>query len=289
MRIATCLLLACLALPARADTGFELEHAAAAGSLFAPPVTLATSSLSSFGETTPRKPKKGKGRKPRPDADSLAAHDAAVFSAQRARILLRSLTVPGWGQATMGHRHAAAFFATAELGIWGAFTAFRIQEVMRANSYSRTARLFAGIDVSGRDEEYRRIVGAFASSDEYNLLVVARDAANLYMQDVYRPDMAGYRAYIAAHSIGGADAWQWTDEASFRRYRSQRKEAQRASIRANTAMAVAIVNRLVSAVHSARGAGKAVEGADRTSWKLDVTPGRAGERVLLRTGLTARF
>lgn len=294
-RIACSLLVfACLAQPARAGTGFEADAAPAALSLTAQPLlltaqppTLATSSLSSFGDPPPKHSRKSK--KPRADADSLAARDAAVFSAQRARILLRSLTVPGWGQATLGHRHAAAFFATAELGIWGAFTAFRIQETLRAQSYSRTARLFAGIDVSGRDEEYRRIVGAFASSDEYNLLVVARDAANLYMQDVYHPDMVGYRAYIAAHSVGGANAWQWSDEASFRRYRSQRKEAQRASIRANTAMAVAIVNRLVCAVHSARGAGKAAAGTDRTSWKLDVTPGQQGERVLLRTGLTARF
>jgi hypothetical protein len=289
-RIALFLLLAaCVAAPARAGTGFDVDDAQPVFALTGAPVSLATSSISSFGDTPSKRQKKSKKRKSHLNADSLAVPDAAVFSAQRASILLRSLTVPGWGQATLGKRHAAAFFGTVELGIWSAFTAFRIQEVMRAQSYARTARLFAGIDVSGRDEEYRRIVGAFSSSEEYNLLVVARDAANLYMLDVYNPDMAGYRAYIAEHSLTGANAWQWADEQSFLRYRSQRKEAQRAGIRANTAMAVAIANRLVSAVHAARGAGKAVAGTGHTSWNVDLTSGRPGERVLFRTGLTARF
>jgi hypothetical protein len=283
------LLAACVAAPAGAGTGFDIDDAPPSVVLTGPTFTLAGSSISSFGETPSRRAKKPKKRKSRLNADSTAVPDAAIFSAQRASILLRSLTVPGWGQATLGKRHAAAFFGTAELGIWTAFTAFRIQEVMRAQSYTRTARLFAGIDLSGRDEEYRRIVGAFSSSDEYNLLVVARDAANLYMPDPYAPDMAGYRAYIAQHSLSGANAWQWADEQSFRRYGSQRKDAQRAAIRANTAMAVAIANRIVSAVHAARGAGKAAAGAGHTSWNVDFRPGQPGERVLFRSGLTARF
>ena len=108
-----------------------------------------------------------------------------VLSAERARILLRSLTVPGWGQATAGRPTAARVFGIAELGVWATFAGFRIQEQMRRESYERTARILAGIDLRGRDDEFRRIVGAYISSDEYNQLVVFRDAANLLRNGVY--------------------------------------------------------------------------------------------------------
>src|SRR2546428_2505690 len=88
------------------------------------------------------------------------AHAMPVLSAERARILLRSLTVPGWGQATAGRPTAARVFGLAELGVWATFTGFRIQEQMRRESYERTARILAGIDLRGRDDELRRIVGA---------------------------------------------------------------------------------------------------------------------------------
>ena len=275
-----------LAAPATAaDTGFGLAPTlpSVGNAVMISPLALEAGSISTFGETPSRKSKHKRNQ--------LAPEPAGMaLGGERARILLRSLTVPGWGQATLGHRHAAATFAVMEVGIWSAFTSFRIQEQMRRQSYERTARLFAGIDLGGRDEEYRRIVGAFASSDEYNLLVVARDAANLYMQDVNHPDMVDYRAYLAAHSLSGRDAWTWSDQAAFDRYRAQRQNAQRASMRANTALALAIANRLVCALHAARAAGHAtVPAPGRTAWKFEFSPGDPGEQILFRAGLHAAF
>ena len=273
------------AVPAAAETGFEAVAPSPIAAVMVAPLALQSGGISSFSDPPSERTKKSK--KPRV---TTPAPEGMALGPERARLLLRSLTIPGWGQATLGHRHAAATFAVMEVGIWSAFTSFRIQEQMRRQSYERTALLFAGIDIRGRDEEYRRIVGAFASSDEYNLLVVARDAANLYMQDVYAPDMAGYRAYIAAHSIGGADAWSWRDQAAFDRYGAQRRNTQRASLRANTALGLAIANRLVSALHAARAAGHVAPVAPaRTSWNFELTPGEPGEQILFRAGLHARF
>ncbi len=274
-----------LAAPAAAETGFEVAALPPTAAVMIAPLALQSGGISSFGEQPIGKTKKTK--KPRASA---SAPEGMALGPERARILLRSLTVPGWGQATLGHRHAAATFAVMEVGIWSAFTSFRIQAQMRRQSYEHTALLFAGIDIRGRDEEYRRIVGAFASSEEYNLLVVARDAANIYMQDAYNPDMVGYRAYLAVHSLGGADAWSWSDQAAFDRYRDQRRNTQRASLRANTALGLAIANRLVSALHAARSAGHVVPAAPtRTSWNFELTPGEPGEQILFRAGLHARF
>ena len=246
------------------------------------PLALASTGITGFGE--PERAKKGKPRKPR---RVQAAPSNEGLGPERARILLRSLTVPGWGQATLGHRGSARVFMLAEAGVWGAFTAFRIQQAQRTESYLVTARLDAGIDLKARDDEFRRIVGAFASSDEYNLLVVTRDAANLFLSDPDNVDLVGYRDYIAKHSLSGSLSWHWTDEEAFRRYSGQRKFAQKAGLRANTALGLAIANRLVSALHAARQAGHTAA-APAQGWRLEVRPG-LDEPGQFRAALTKRF
>jgi hypothetical protein len=202
-----------------------------------------------------------------------------TLSAERARILLRSLTVPGWGQLTTGHPTAATVFGIAELGVWTSYTAFRIQNQMRRDAYIRTARVQAGIDLHGRDEEFQRIVGAYVSSDEYNLLVVARDAATLYYNNP-----SAYQQYYDEHSLKGADTWVWPDEQSFRRYRGLRKDSQRAALRANAALGVAVVNRLLSAIHAAR----LGTTPSPHSWELQTQPAD-GDPTAFRVGVVRRF
>jgi len=205
-----------------------------------------------------------------------------VLSAQRAQILLRSLTIPGWGQATLEHNGAARAFFLTETGIWASFVAFRIQQAMRTDSYTRSARINAGIDLSDRDEEYRRIVGGFLSSDDYNRLVVYRDAANLYYDDPPQ-----YFAYIAQHELKGANTWHWASIEDLVQYRAQRKDSQRAGQRANTALALAVVNRFVSGVHAMRIAGRPA--APKHSWNFEMVPVDDGNLFAVRCGVRARF
>ena len=189
---------------------------------------------------------------------------SGALGAERARILLRSLTLPGWGQATLGRHTSAVFFGLTETAIWGTFVAFRIQVAMREDSFLRTAGLHAGIDLGGRNEEWRRIVGDFSSSDEYNRLVVLRDAANLYYFE-----SEAYWAYFEEHKLRGADTWVWSDGGQLH-YLEQRRNAQRSAQRANTALAMAVVNRIVSALHAARIAGRPAPAA--RSWQFEVVP-----------------
>ena len=199
-------------------------------------------------------------------ADETDARRPRGLGAERARILLRSLTVPGWGQATLGRKRSATVFALAEGGVWASFVSFRVQESLRRRSSEGTAELFAGIDLEGRDEEFRRIVGIYPSSDDYNRLVVYRDAANLYYDDPER-----YRQYIADNELKGADTWAWDSFESFERYVEQRKQTRRAALRANAMLGLAIANRLVSAIHAARYAGSARPSEPR-SWQIQFGP-----------------
>ena len=214
-------------------------------------------------------------------AQQGSAPGPPVLGAERAQIILRSLTVPGWGQAQMGHRTAAMVFGLVEAGIWTSFVAFRVQQEMRVESYESTALLYAGVDLTGRDEEYRRIVGYYPSSDEYNRLVVRRDAANLYYDN---PD--AYWAYIAENELKGDDAWAWDSEQSYLRYQEQRKLTNKAGLRANAMLGLAIANRLVSALHAARYAGGPP--ASPRSWNLQFGP-RPSDLETMDVGVRVRF
>jgi hypothetical protein len=172
-------------------------------------------------------------------------------------------------------------FAVIEAGIWTSFIAFQVQDQLRTRSSERTALDLAGIDLRGRDEEFRRAVGSYLSSDEYNLFVVARDAANLYYNDPVRME-----AYIDANSLKGSSTWSWTSVDAVERYRAQRKNAHQAQQRANTTLAVAIANRIVSALHAARIASHPNMKAH--SWNIEVTPGE-GDAVVGRVGVSTRF
>lgn len=241
----------------------------------------------------PKKPKAGKQAAADSAADSATAAPRAAarsrrmgslpsaLSGDRARLMLQSLTLPGWGQASLGQKKSALAFGLLETGIWGSFTAFRIQQHMRRHTYERTAFLFAGIDLGGRDEEYRRIVGLYRSSDEYNILVVRRDAANLYYGDP-----AGYDAYVAANEIHGDGAWVWGSDDDLLRYREQRQATQRATKHAQDALAAALINRLVSVIHAARS--RTHPAPDATSWRVECVP-RPGDPTAFRLALRADF
>ena len=172
------------------------------------------------------------------------------LSGERAQALLRSLTLPGWGQASLGHKTSAMLFGVVEAGVWTTFAAFKIQQSMRTESYMKTAELYAGINLDGYSDEYRRMIGIYPSSDDYNKYVVYRDAANQFYDDP-----VAYNEYIEKHSVSGEGGWRWTSPESFERYQEQRKEVTRASQNANVVLAVAIANRLLSALHAARIAG----------------------------------
>jgi len=202
------------------------------------------------------------------------------LNAERARVMLQSLTVPGWGQMTTGHHGAATVFYLLDAAIWTSFISFEIQSSMRMESSIRTAQLYAGIDLDGRSDDYRRIVGAYPSSDEYNRLVVYRDAANLYYNDP-----AQYRAYIAQHEITGSNAWSWVSPESYARYTDQRQSSQKAGLRANSALALALANRIVSAIHAAGASGHMTTGGRslRLEWTPDFSQDPPGMRIGLRT------
>lgn len=63
-------------------------------------LTLAAGSITGFGDRTKKKPKKGREEKAAPAPGPTS--EGLPLGAERARILLQSLTVPGWGRRRSG-------------------------------------------------------------------------------------------------------------------------------------------------------------------------------------------
>jgi len=190
----------------------------------------------------------------------------------------KSLLVPGWGQLATGHKTQAAIFAGLEFGTWVTYGTFQRQGALRRSSYFDTARLFAGIDLSNKPDNYRSLVATYQSSDVYNQYVVMREAAYFFS------DSAQAAQFIQSHHIAPANGWSWDSFDAFLDYRAQRRSSEQAFQRARYAVGFAVVNRVVSGIAAAREAASArksersssldgVPGRPRASLAVDVAPG----------------
>jgi hypothetical protein len=192
---------------------------------------------------------------------------------------LRSLILPGWGQLATGHYTQAAIYGGIEVATWTSYITFQRQGNLRRDSYFQTAQLYAGIDLEQQDENYRKLVGQYRSSDVYNQYVVMREAAYFYT------DPADQEAYIASRSIPAENAWNWNDDrAAFDRYGEERRSSEQAFKNGQYALGVAVINRVVSAIAAARQAksrkekaefGDAVPGRPQASLAWSLTPGES--------------
>jgi hypothetical protein len=186
----------------------------------------------------------------------------------------RSLVLPGWGQLNAGYRTLGTIFLAAEAAIWTGFAVSIAKGEMRKDTYEETAQLFAGIDLNQVSDEFRSLVGQYESSDEYNRLVVYRDAAAMYYGD-----FENYNRYIEENSLTGAQTWQWSSAQKFEQYAAERRSSEGAFHDAQFMVGLAVVNRVASAVVAARLAprqsepeGEAKGISSRPRWDFAVGP-----------------
>ena len=173
---------------------------------------------------------------------------AAQAMAPRAKAILYSLAIPGAGHWYMGRTSRAQIFGAAELGVWTAFTVFKVQGHLRKEDFIEMAEVNAGVgDAHGRSSQYYRSLGLYLSSDEYNEIEV-----EIYARYIYPDDPAAREAYIRENLITGDATWNWVSEDWQRAYRLRRADSDGAYQNAKYALMVGLLNRLVSAVDAAR-------------------------------------
>lgn len=176
-----------------------------------------------------------------------AAEDSAPKSVNPRRALLFSLLLPGAGELYSGHKGRATGFFLSEGAIWAHFAAWEIAAHLRKNDYIEQARLNAGVGVDSGSDDYWRLVGTYVRSsgtgpDSYEETL--RREARLE----FPTDPAAQDAYVAARLPTGNRAWTWGSGSTQESYVTTRKNAARAFSRAKFSFALAILNRIASAI-----------------------------------------
>ncbi len=163
------------------------------------------------------------------------------------KALMLSLLLPGAGELYSGHKGRATGFFISEGAVWANFVAWEISGRLRRNNYIEQAQLNAGVGTDSGSDDYWRLVGTYTRSsgsgvDSYED-ALRRDARNEFPSDPAAQD-----AYVAERLPTGSRAWDWTSASGQESFRVTRRNSTRAFNRAKFSFALAILNRLASAI-----------------------------------------
>ena len=159
-------------------------------------------------------------------------------SFSKAKAVLLTMLVPGAGHFYLGQKGRGEVFMGAEAVAWAGFFAFRIYGSWRKDDYIRYAQEHAGVDPSGKDDDFYGRLSFYDSREDYNT------AGRLYNPgDPYYPHTSAYY-------------WQWDSNESREYYRDVRNSSQSSYRKATFMIGVAIANRIIAGIDVFRLAGK---------------------------------
>jgi hypothetical protein len=159
--------------------------------------------------------------------------------------VLRSAVLPGWGQLHLGHSTRGYVFLGLEIATWTGAGLSYLEGVFQRDDYRSLAMEEAGIDASGRSNDFLNDLADFSSSGEYNAYI--RRLARYYYPD----DPEAQNQYYAAHARYGADGWNWSSETARLSFADAHRMSREWFRRSLYIAAFALVNRAVSAIDAA--------------------------------------
>jgi len=161
-----------------------------------------------------------------------------------------SLVLPGMGEWYAGNFEAGRYFLAADGSIWLTFAAFRLRgDWLRSDARSFGSQ-HAGIDFSGKDDQFLVNVGNYNSVEDYNQ---ARLRERQFDQ-LYRSPR---------------DSWRWSTEEDRLRFRAMRISSDRMYENAKFAVGALVINRLISAFSAGRAAVRANRaGTYQGAWRV---------------------
>ena len=147
---------------------------------------------------------------------------------------LYSLILPGMGELYADGFSSGKYFLIADGVLWLTFVTFEVS----GNSLRDDSRAFAtsraGVDPTGKDDQYFVDVGNFLDIHEYN----EKQLRDREPELLYDP-AAGY-------------SWEWDSDASRATYREQRIDSETMYNNNKFVVAGLIVNRVASAINAVR-------------------------------------
>ncbi len=154
-----------------------------------------------------------------------------------------SLVLPGLGDVKLGRKRGYAFMAAEGL-TWAGWAWFRWNAYQRRNAAQGFACLYAGANREAMSEDYLLAMEDWPSRDAYDEHILEEARYN------YPDNPDSQKIYVEEHSLPDECTWEWEDEEKQTEYReirfSERKNIQHAA----NMIAVAIFNRMISALLS---------------------------------------
>jgi hypothetical protein len=144
-----------------------------------------------------------------------------------------SLLLPGMGELYAGSYESGKYFTIAEGAIWLTYTGMAVYGSSKKDNYKAYAQAYAGVNNSGKDEDYYANVGNYSSIEQFN----TEKALEGNFDDMY--DME-------------KDYWSWQTEQQRKDYRGLWTSSENAYNNMQFAIGALVLNRLVSAINAAR-------------------------------------
>ena len=191
------------------------------------------------------------------------------------RAVVMSLILPGSGEYYAGKKFKGQIFMGVEAGIWAGYFAYHVYGGWKEDDYKALAASRAGVDNTGKDEQFYDLVGFYSNREEANQLGM------LYNNDrVYLPDNNSYN-------------WQWESEEARQLFRDL-KDGSKVAYRNTTLMLMlALVNRLISGVDTYRTVKSVQRQAESLTqfgeYKLKISPKILGSRPEFKISLSRKF
>lgn len=183
-----------------------------------------------------------------PDINPVPAREKKSVS----RAFFYSLLLPGTGEAYVGKTGYTKFFLSVETIGWGLFIANSLQVSSREEDYQNYAVQHAGIDRSGKEDQYWIDIGKFDTIYEYN--EQRRRDRNI---DALYPESPDF-------------AWRWDAEDNRLFYDAYRIDTRKIEDRQVYIFGVIILNHLASAINALRLARAYNRDIEELSWRFDV-------------------
>lgn len=191
------------------------------------------------------------------------------------KAMLLTVLFPGAGQYYADARFKGQVFMGVEAAIWAGFIAYRVYGGWKKDDYQDYAAAHAGVDNTGKDEQFYDWIGFYNNREEYNQF------GRLYYPDrPYLPDNSSYD-------------WQWESEAHREEFKDM-KDASKVAFRNSTLMiGLAIVNRVVAGIDTYRTV-KSAQAKLRSltqigDYHVAISPKMFGDNPRIKVTVSRRF
>lgn len=148
--------------------------------------------------------------------------------------LIYSLLLPGMGELYVGEYGVGKYFTIGEAVLWLTYTSLDLYGNWLRDDARQFAVSHAGIDPTGKADQYFVDIGNFLNTYEYN---------DKKLRD---------RELDKLYNINSNDFWRWDSDANRAFYRDLRISHDRVFDNTRFVVAAIIVNHIASAINSAR-------------------------------------